>query len=48
LGRKRILSLLRDNGTILSEKRFESIVRELINEGVVIRERGRTGIRIIP
>jgi len=48
LGRARILSLLRDSGVMLSEKQFESVVRELVEEGIVTRGRGRKGIKIMP
>ena len=47
LGRHRILTVLRAQGIELSEWRFESIIQELVQEGVVSRGRGRAGIRII-
>lgn len=47
LGRQRILGLLREDGVSLSEKRFESIVRELQQEKVISRGQGRAGIRLL-
>lgn len=46
LGRKRLINLLKEEGVPLSEGRFEALIRELIQENVISRGRGRQGIRL--
>lgn len=46
LGRGRMLELLKHEGMILSESRFEQLIRELVLEKKVLRGKGRQGIRL--
>ncbi len=45
-GRGSLLSLLKGKGVFLSQKRFEMLTKELIEEGLIIRGKGRQGIRL--
>ena len=46
LGRGRLLSLLSSEGVKVSEKRFEALVKELSKEGLIVRGKGRSGMRL--
>ena len=47
LGRGRILRIVRQRGMVLSESRFEALAREMAEEGIIRRSRGRGGIRLV-
>lgn len=46
LGRGRIIELMEQRGTHLSQQRFEELISELLEEKRIIRGRGRQGIHL--
>ena len=46
LGRGRLLALLKEEGIPLSEKRFEQMIKYMLQKQLICRGRGRQGIRL--